>query len=70
MIVYDMVSLPEMDNGMTAEDLFDFSMKSGILLYDSSNGGDKPYYLGESKEEIKIVDTKGLNIKDFTNGTE
>jgi hypothetical protein len=67
MIVYDITSTPDFSNDTTLENLLNFAMEKGILLYDSSKGGDKPYYLGETKEKIKVIDTKGLDIKDFIN---
>ena len=67
MIVYDITSTPDFGGDMDLSNLLDFALEKRILLYDSSKDGNKPYLLGENETELKIIDTKGLNIKDFIN---
>lgn len=48
-IVYDLKTLPK---GVNVKDVLDLYFGSGVLLYNSSNGGEKPsLYLRDVKEE-------------------
>jgi hypothetical protein len=67
MIIYDITSTPDFGSDTTLENLITFAVEKGILLYDSSKNGDKPYLLGETKQDIKIVDANKLDIKQFIN---
>jgi hypothetical protein len=67
MIVYDIASSPDFGEGSELEDIITFALNKGILIYDSSKNGDKPYLLDDISKSIKIVDVKGLDVKQFIN---
>jgi len=60
MIIYDMVSLPDLDPAdfITIRDLFRAFQKEKLVLWDSSKGGNEPQVIPPGDYKIKDVNNE------------
>ena len=59
-LVYDIKNCPE---GLNLENIYNIMVNSGIVVYDSSFGGDIPKTLDNS--ELTIMDVKFISTKEI-----
>jgi hypothetical protein len=59
-LVYDIKSAPE---GLNLENIYNIMVNSGIVVYDSSFGGDAPKTIDNS--ELTVMDVKFISIREI-----
>ncbi len=62
-LVYDIQSLPDVDFGLTAEEILKIYQEHKIVLYDSSDNGKTPMIIPkENIKDFKFVDLSSTQI--------
>jgi len=62
-IIYDIVSVPILDTGLTFDNILHLYYTRGILLWDSTQGGLEPRLENmEGMPEVKVVDLRGARV--------